>query len=250
MSIFALLSFFVSILCVFLGIFIYNLDKKRTLNRIFTLLCASVSLWAFAEFMYRHTENPDTAYLWIKVGSVYVFSAAFLFHFVLVFTETKMLRSKLTYFLIYIPALIFSSIDLATDSVSTEPIREFWGYTYEVPKDSVLYWISIIWAFGLVFSALVLCARHYLRTTDENKRQQTKYVIIGFSIPVFTAFFDGRHISRVRGQVSRINYDLFHGASYFRWIRDLETRIVHFKPSNRSRKYHFYDARFPDSGRP
>src|SRR3972149_363072 len=153
------------------------------------LFSLSLSYWAFTEFMYRQADNLDTANLWVKVDSLYPLVLGFFIHFALVFTEKKkLLENKLTYFLIYTPAAIFSIIGLTTNLITAGVTREFWGYTY-VGQDSWVFWINQIWIFGLAFLSLFLCAGYYFKATDKKKKQQAKYVSIGFSIPLFAGFF-------------------------------------------------------------
>ena len=149
-----------------------------------------MALWSFTEFMYRQADNPDTAFLWIKLGSMWPFASSFLLHFVLVFTERiRPPRKNMVYLALHLPALVFSVAGLTTDLMTSKPIKEYWGYTSDVSQVSWLYWGSAIWGLGLAFLGLLLCARYYSRTTDETKKQQAKYVTLGFSIPIFTAFF-------------------------------------------------------------
>jgi len=150
------------------------------------LLCISLAYWAFTEFMYRQADTPDTAYLWIKANFLWYFSIAFLIHFALIYTEkTKVFKNKLIYLLIYGPALLFFCVELATNTTYVEPVKEFWGYTYGISEDSLVYWMSTIWAVAVGFFTLILCSKYYLKVTDTRKKQQAKFAVLGFSIPVF-----------------------------------------------------------------
>jgi PAS domain S-box-containing protein len=187
MSIFALLSLLAFVLSVFLGNFVYYIDKRKPLNRIFMLFCLFMAYWAFTEFMCRQADNPDTAYLWVKMNNLWYFAPAFMVHFALVFSEKKkLLKNRLVYFPVYVPALIFSFIGF-TNLTGVGLVKEFWGYTYGVPENSWLYWIGVIWAAGLGFLALILCFEYYLKATDKKKKLQARYVSIGFFIPVFVS---------------------------------------------------------------
>ena len=189
MNIFALLSLCASIVSIYIGNHVYHLDKKKLLNKIFMFFSLLLSYWAFTEFMYRQADNLDTANLWIKLDSLYPFVLGFFIHFALVFTEKKkLLENKLTYFLIYAPAVIFSIIGLTTNLITAGAAKEFWGYTYVGQEDSWVFWINQIWIFGVAFLALFLCVGYYFKTTDKKGKQQAKYVSMGFSIPLFAGF--------------------------------------------------------------
>jgi len=189
MNIFALSSLVAFVLCLFLGNYVYYQNKKKPLNKMFLLLCLSLAYWAFTEFMYRQADTLGTASLWIKASSLWYFSIAFLIHFAFLYTEkTKVFKNKLIYLLIYAPALLFFCVDLTNITVYAEPVKEFWGYTYNIPEDSLVYWMSTIWAVAAGFFLLILCITYYLKVTDTKKKQQAKFVVLGFSIPVFFGF--------------------------------------------------------------
>lgn len=140
MNILAFSSLVSSCLCFFLGSFVYHLNKKKWVNKIFMFMCLSISYWAFADFMILQAESVDTAYLWFKIGFLWPFSIALLFHFSLLFTEnTKILSKNFTNFLIYFPALFFSVIELITGLISGEPIKANGGYTYSIPENSLFF---------------------------------------------------------------------------------------------------------------
>ncbi len=153
---------------------------------MFLLLCASLAYWAFTEFMYRQADTPSSAFLWMNASSLWYFSIAFLIHFTLLFTEkTKIVKNKLFYLLIYAPALLFLCIDLINITVYVEPVKEFWGYTYNIPEASLVYWMSSIWAVAAGFFTFILCIKYYSKVTGTRKKQQAKFMALGFSIPVF-----------------------------------------------------------------
>ncbi len=148
----------------------------------------SISYWAFTDFMVLQAESTNTAYLWLKIGFLWPFSIALLFHFVLIFTEkTKILRNKFTIFLLYTPALFFSFFELATNLISAGVTKANWGWVYTIPENSLLFWIASIWLFALGFWGLVVCIRYYSREAGR-KKKQAKFVSIAFSIPLVVSF--------------------------------------------------------------
>ena len=187
MNIYVLLSLCASLAAIWVGNYVYHLDKKKPLNKIFMLFSLTLSYWAFTEFMYRQASGSDVANFWLKISSLYPFALSFFIHFALVFTEKKrILDNKWTLFLIYAPAAIFSIIGLTTNLMNAGVVKEFWGYTY-IPQNSWISLMSYIWNFGLAFLALFLCVGYHHKVTDKKKKQQAKYVSIGFSIPLLAA---------------------------------------------------------------
>jgi PAS domain S-box-containing protein len=184
MSIFTLLSLSSAVLIFTLGNFIYYQDRKSSLNRVYFLLCVAIAGWAFCEFMYRQAGSPDIAYLWIKANQFAYFVPPILLNFTLIFTEkTKWLKSKLTYILIYAPALILVIIDFFTHQITITPVKEFWGYTYGVPN-SLFYNLFHIWGLGIGVLVVYLIWRYLLTTTNKTKKKQIKYFLLGSIIPI------------------------------------------------------------------
>jgi PAS domain S-box-containing protein len=183
-TIFALSSLFSSFICLVLGNFVYSLNRKKVINKVFGLMCISISYWAFTDFMVLQAANIETAYSWYKLGFLWPFTIALLFHFVLIFSgKTKILNKKLTLFLLYAPALLFSIVEATTDLIGGELVKVSWGYTYIVPETSLLFWVSSLWLFALGFLALGLCVRYQMQVSGI-KKIQAKFVTIAFSIPI------------------------------------------------------------------
>ena len=186
-NVIALLSLISSGLCFLLGNFVYTLNRRKDTNQIFLLMCLSISYWAFTDFMVTQAENMDAAVMWFKIGFLWPFTVALLFHFVLVFTEkTKLFSNKYMVFLIYAPAAFFSFLELTTNLVSGELVKGTWGYTYNIQETSSLFWIGSTWLFTLAIFGLVLCLRYCGKAAD-TKKTQAKFVSFGFSIPLFSS---------------------------------------------------------------
>lgn len=185
MNIYAFSSLLASYVCFLLGLYVYQKDPRNQLNRISLLLCVSLGCSAFAEFGYRQATDYTTAFMWIKASSLWPFAMSFLLHFVLIFTKkSKVFQNKITYFILYVPAFIFFVIDLTTPLVSGEPTKEYWGWTYSVPEDWLVYTVSTFWGLILIILSLILCFLYFYRTREPVKRQQAKYVFIGMVIPM------------------------------------------------------------------
>ena len=130
MNVFAFLSLGSSFICAFLGLTVFILNRKALLNKIFTVILLVGAYWAFCEFMLHQANNVEVAVLWTKALFLWPFLLPLMVHFTLVFTENSLIKKKVTYVLLYGPALIFSVIDLATNLISSAPVRHYWGFDY------------------------------------------------------------------------------------------------------------------------
>ncbi len=171
---------------LFLGNWVFYLGTKKKLNQIFFFLCLSISFWAFTEFMLRQADTPETAYFWLKASAFWPLTVSLFNHFALVFSENKkLLANKLTYIIIYTPSIVFSIVDSTTNLIRAGVTKEFWGYAYIYQSEPWFISLIIAWIIAVGFFALIMFVDCGLKSTNKKKKQQAKYVSIGFSISAF-----------------------------------------------------------------
>ncbi len=191
---FALISLLSFIICLALAIIVYFREVRYVFNnrlgKIFVLLCLSLALcWASIELGYRSTNDFSIAYFWLKINVTWYIVVSFLMHFTLIFTENfQLLRKKLTYIIIYGPAIVFIFIDGTTNLLVTEPVREIWGWTFGIPKYPLAHAISSTWAAFSAIFCLYMCLEYYLNQNNISKKKSAKYVMLGLLIPVGISF--------------------------------------------------------------
>lgn len=189
MNIFSYISLSAFFVCFFLGNFIYHKNTKSQLNIMIALLSIMVGFLAFAEFQYRQTTDFQTAYLWLKISGLWPIVPAILLHISLIFTgKTNLLKNKLTYILIYAPAVIIAILAVDTNWLLVGIVKEYWGWTYIYPKNSLLFYILSFWTVLCAFLAGGICCWYYLKSKDI-KRLQSKYLIAGLYLPLLISMF-------------------------------------------------------------
>ena len=188
MNIFVLLSLFASLSCLSLGILVYSINKKSTLNKIFFLTSLATFIYSFTTYMMWTSIDFQSAYLWHKMGTIWPFFVALVVNFALVFTESSWLKNKRNYLILYIPAVSLWIIDLASNLINAPPIMESWGYN-DVASGTWIYILSTTWTALLPILAFVLCFRFYRKAKDAPQRQRRKFVTIGFAIPIAAFIF-------------------------------------------------------------
>ncbi|MCX5995386.1 MAG: hypothetical protein NTV59_05240 [Chloroflexi bacterium] len=184
MNFLALIFLTTSWICFFLGSWVFFQDSRSTLHRLFMALSMIASYLAFMEFGNLQAKNPDIALLALKLTGLWPIGIALLFHFVLVVTEnSKPLKNKLTYLLIYSPALAFSILQLTTGLITGEPVKQHWGWIYGMPDNLLTPALLNGWAIGLAIISIFMCILYDLKTIDQRKKQQARYVLIGICTP-------------------------------------------------------------------
>jgi hypothetical protein len=143
--------------------------------------------WAFCLFMLNQSPSIEGAFFWNKVLFIWPFLIATMLHFALAFTESSLLRHKLIYVALYFPAVLFSLIDLTTNWLSSTPVLQSWGYATAVPLDSLISRLDGIWAGSLGLLVIFLLVNYYNRILDNTKKQQTKFIALGFSSAIIVS---------------------------------------------------------------
>lgn len=174
---------------ILLGLSVYSLNRKATVNWLFMLVMLTNAYWAFCHFMMAQSASFGEAELWVKALFLWPFLDALMLHFALVFTESSLLKNKLVYVVLYLPALFFSFLDISTNLIYAGPALESWGYTNAVQMNSAVTNVYGVWSG--IFSLLVLfCfASYYNRVIDKVKKRQTEFMVAGFSIPIVVSLF-------------------------------------------------------------
>jgi PAS domain S-box-containing protein len=184
MNFFAWFSLLTSGVSLTLGLFVYFIDKKALVNKLFMSALVLNAYWAFTEFMRYQAATLADAIFWSKALFIWPFFAVLLLHFSLAYTESDFLKNKITYILLYTPAIAFAVTDLTTDLISAPPVLQPWGYTFAASSS----WVATadgLWASTLSILALFFCVTYYSQVSEPIRKQQTKFVAIGLAFPVF-----------------------------------------------------------------
>ena len=138
LSIFGILGFSASVICVCLGAIVFFLNRKSSLNFLFALAALFASYWTFTEAMTVQASNAANAVWWDKANCLWPFFIVLAVHFLMVFTNTKLAKPKLFYSALYLPAICISLIGLIIDPIYSFAVETYWGYivTY---TDTLVY---------------------------------------------------------------------------------------------------------------
>ncbi len=185
MIVFALMSLFAALLSMFLGNYVLYLNPKKQLNRLFYGLSICIFYWSFIEFGCRQAESYKAARIWLICISFWPFTMSFWLHFILIFTEkTRILAKRFLYTIIYLPAAVFSLAYLLMRPEVRGPIKVYWGWTFNLPREFSIYLFAHIWVFAIAIFTFVACVSYYIKVIDLQKKQQAIYVFTGITIAI------------------------------------------------------------------
>lgn len=176
LSVVSLITF---VACEATGIYIYNLDKRAGLNRMFFVSCQSLAVWSLGlSYMYL---TRDAASFWIgdktsALGWV-SFSAVFL-HLNLILTEdTRYINKVWKLAILYSPAacLLVWEVFFLGPAAAASSVDEFYA-VYSI--------------YYLTYGALVLffVARWGLKNESKRKRMQAKVAFTTFLTALVTGY--------------------------------------------------------------
>lgn len=174
---------------IILGLYIFLKDRKNKLNILFSLFCFSIAIWSFGNFypdFLNALNNYDLSYSQIidlrvfantftTIGSV--FQAAFLFHFILVFTDRdKWFKSKKIIFLFYIPAVLFVCIE------RINPIM--------MKGSSWISWYALVlYVIVCTLLSLLVCFWYRKKARTPDMKRQVILIFIAILIPFIGGIF-------------------------------------------------------------
>lgn len=174
---------------VIIGIYIYSKDPSNKRNKLFSLFSISIAIWSFGNFLpdfiysinnnnlsyFRYMDISSFANNFTTIGSV--FQAAFLLHFIIIFTgRNDLFKSKKLIFLLYTPSIFFVAIE------QISPIRlnsSMWPYWYAL--------VSYIMLFMLI--SLLFCFKYKKKTKNNELKKQMTLIIIALLIPFIGGLF-------------------------------------------------------------
>jgi hypothetical protein len=185
MNVYAWLSLAASVASAVLGLAVYFISSKKLVNRLFVLTCLAGFYWTFTEFMMWQSSTVESAEFWSKTGFLWPFFVVFALHFTLAYTQSGWLKHKVTCLALYLPAFVFAFADLATGLINGPVELEFWGYEDTSPQTWV-YGASTFWVSLLPVLALAVCLVFYLRSKDQTKKWQSKFITLGLAVPIVT----------------------------------------------------------------
>lgn len=145
-----------------LGIYVFAQKPSSSLHRLFLVLTLAGTWWALGEFFFWQAGTYDAALFWLKISSFWTVTVALTAHFVITFTDAIPSRGWHRYMILggglYLPAVLFSVIEISTDwiyVIGTDPVH---GYVYlpvltnPVCLVQIGYYIAVmVWATFAVY---------------------------------------------------------------------------------------------------
>ena len=184
MNTLALISIAAFVSATISGIYIFVKNPKSRFNRALLAFSVLVAYLSLADFGLYISESYGMAALWVRMGFLWPFVVPVILHMVMIFTGR--IRRWYTLAAIYVPAFIFSVLELTTSLITAGPLLTPWGWTFAASR-SAAYDLSTIWGFAVGLIALALVVIH-LRSSSSEGRAEGIYLFTGLILPIITGF--------------------------------------------------------------
>jgi len=164
------------------GLFILLRDYKSINNRLFLLICLSISLWLFGGAFGYSANTVEEGFFWLKVCSPgYIFLHAFVLHFTL--RHTGFFRTNWLY-LLYLPSFYFLYVSLFHHLVFSDIYRsgEYWVMVPDY--DNISFYLFMANYLGYYLVSLMLLYIHIKNTDSIRIRKQSRLIFIAIILTI------------------------------------------------------------------
>ncbi|MGV8144756.1 MAG: sensor histidine kinase [Methanothermobacter sp.] len=182
MDILSLISMVTLPFYIFLGWYVYRLDPKSTIHRLFILLSLCFSIWAFTFIFFYSAPDKSSAWLWYNLSALgRFFYPAVILNMVLIFTKKKINHYKwYNPVLLYILPLIFL-FAIFTGPFITQDFTLIDGQWYEILITNNIWWYAYnsYYLIYITLSFLLIGWWGYKSTFLRERKQALIMVISG-----------------------------------------------------------------------
>ncbi|HPR38764.1 MAG TPA: LuxR C-terminal-related transcriptional regulator [Spirochaetota bacterium] len=179
------------------GLVVLSRDSRSETNRLFFLICLSISIWLFGGAFGYSSSTKEEAFFWLKVTSPgFIFMHAFVLHFTL--NYTKITRGKWIY-LLYLPSFVFLYISISGNFVFSDIYREGRYWVMVPDYHSLNFYTFMLNYLAYYIISLLLLYNNSRKTESLRIQKQSRILfaaiimtILSYNIEPFLApvFFD------------------------------------------------------------
>ena len=232
MNSFAFVSLVAAAISLILAALVYSSNSKSKVNRFFALACIFLAYMAFVEYGLRQSHSESEAMVWTKLDALWPIGITVIFQFIVTFTQKwKFLSEKWAHFILYIPALSLTGIYIAaTDLIYPGVVESHWGWAY-THSFSVISWVYNIWIVFIAVLAAIIIWSYYLKQKNNRKKQQAKYIAIGYSVPLVLGLLSTTLFSPLGTNVPDLTLSAWAIGALFIWYGIWKHRLFTIDPT-------------------
>ena len=179
---------FVSIIFLFMGLFILLNNRKSSVNKSIFVLFFVTFLWLYPySFMYI-TNKYDKALELARFGYIgIIFVPVFFYQFIMEFLDIKNLTRKILSYLFFAFSTLCVVLLFTTNYFVSGLFKYNWGFFPRAGFFHPVFLIYFLAVFNFCVYNLYLYYKTHKATLSDRKRMQLKYLFAAFFITAFTA---------------------------------------------------------------
>ncbi len=192
MNILSVLSILSFMLCLYLGLHVYFIDKKSGINRLFFFLCLSLAIWTFCSIFITSAKDKEDLLFWFKISTFgFVPFVALSLHFNLILTKKVIKIKNIFYSFIYLPTIIlmygnFTSFIVYKDFIK---VNDYWIFVLAKGSPWLLFYY--IYIFSYPFLSTLLLFLLYIKSDSIKYKRQSIIILISYIITALSSLLDG-----------------------------------------------------------
>ena len=189
MNIHAIVSFTAAFSNLFLGFYVYGINHREKINRIFSLGLLSLSFWCAAEGMMRLASSETTAFLWTKISFILSSWLPVIF-FYFIFNFTGRGKKWKSFYLLppfFFTLLLISDIFLDTRLFISGIFMGYWRF-YD-KKASFGYYLYILYIFFYFSIGLWMLYESFKNEKRKEVKRKFLYALLCAPIPILFGGF-------------------------------------------------------------
>ncbi len=226
MNIISTVHFITFIFYIFIGLYIFTINIKSKINKLFFIKCLFLSLWSFTCLYGLSTKITETAFIWYKISTLGWIFYPLVPHFCIEFFYSDKKYKNLIY-LLYIPVLFFVINEFAFTSIFIKSIHQqndLWILDYRTGELSFALLILYFYLCRLI--AFIILIVFYKKSKVVKKKKMSMLFIIALAIATVLTNLEV-HIMPII--ISDYNSFGIAATFYLPWIITFYYSIVKFK---------------------
>ncbi len=179
MNLFSLLTFLSFLTYLFLGFYLFRLDKRSMLNRTFLGICLSFAIWALSSYYIFPVGDKTNIFFWHKISAIgWCTFPAFILHFMMLLSkQNKALNKWWIYLFIYLPGPIFIYRVFTGILLVTDFVPQKFGMM-EVHGDISIWYILYVQYFSLyTLLGIYLVWQWGRRSSYKREKKQSNLIV-------------------------------------------------------------------------
>lgn len=184
MSLYAITTIVVAIVCFIISSIIYYQDEYKKLNQSYAAFSFLLGIYTFMLFGFHQASDVDNANLWLRAIGVWGVVFASAIFFILVLTEqNKLLNNRLFQGGMFVSCLVVLILDVGFPEL-TNTVPEYKGHGFIVrSKSGWATTLETVWLVGLLLYSFFICFKYQKQLNDTKRKRLVKLALGGIIVP-------------------------------------------------------------------